>query len=81
MRAADVMYSEPNGSFRAWLLEQAGRPDRVGDLANDVRDDACLGKQRTPRSILAHIQVEHEPSVDAIAAFRAAVAEWKAAKP
>jgi hypothetical protein len=74
------MYLEPRGSFRPWLLEQADRHDPVGDLAGDLIadiSDGCLGQRRTPNAILAHIQAEHYPCDDAIAAFRVAVAEWK----
>ncbi|MFP7760390.1 YozE family protein [Marisediminicola sp. LYQ134] len=29
-------------SFRDWLLEQAERPDEVGELAGSVKDDALF---------------------------------------
>ena len=79
--AADVMYNEPGGSFRSWLVVQTGRQDRVGDLARDVRADRCLGQKRTPGAILRHMQAAHYPCDGAIESFRAALAEWKVAKP
>ena len=78
--AADVMYNEPGGSFRSWLVVQTGRQDRVGDLARDVRADRCLGQKRTPGAILRHMQAAHYPCDGAIESFRAALAEWKVAK-
>ena len=74
--AADVMFNEPRGSFRAWLLEQVRREDAVGDLSRAVRADACLGQKRTPGAVLAHIQAVHHPCDDAFESFKCAVREW-----
>ena len=78
--AADVMFDEPRGSFRSWLVAQVDRQDRVGDLARDLRADKCLGQKRTPAAILSHMQAAHYPCNDAIIdSFKAALAEWKVA--
>jgi hypothetical protein len=77
MTAADVMYDEPRGSFRDWLLKQCERQDSVGDLACDIRSDSCLGQKRTPNAILMHRQ-DHGPLGDAaIDAFKEALREWR----
>jgi hypothetical protein len=77
MTAADVMYGEPYGSFRSWLVRQSERQDAVGDLARDIGADHCLGQKRTPKAILSHIQADHYPSDNAVAAFLVALAEWR----
>lgn len=78
MTAADVMYDEPRGSFRSWLLKQCERQDRVGDLARHVVSDPCLGQKRTPKAILDHRQDHHWPvRDDTIHAFKVALQEWE----
>jgi hypothetical protein len=74
--AADVMFNEPQGSFRAWLLEQKRRRDVVGDLARDLLADRCLGQAVSPVAIHWHLQAAHFPCDCALGALRVAVDEW-----
>jgi hypothetical protein len=76
--AADAMYGEPHGRFRAWLRQQIGRVDPVGDIARDVFQDRCLGQRRTPTAIYVHMGACHNVSAEAREAYRDAVAEWRA---
>jgi hypothetical protein len=79
--AADVMYHERRGSFRAWLVEQSNRQDRVGELARDLKGDSCLGQKRTPNAILMHLHARHFPVADStIRAFKEALEEWGKSK-
>lgn len=79
--AADAMFGEPRGSFRAWILAQAGRDDAVGEVARSVWRDQCLGRLRAPHGIEVHILVYHSqtlPEGDQVFVenWRAAVGEW-----
>lgn len=84
-RAADVMFGERRGSFRAWILDQAGRDDGVGEVARLVWNDRCLGQLRTPRSLETHIVVRHVPDVPSTyrtfhESWRSTLREWVSAK-
>jgi YozE SAM-like fold len=74
LTAADVMSREPRGSFRSWLVSQIHRDDAVGDLATHIREDACLGQNRTPSSILSHLQASHDIELHT---FDRALNEWQ----
>lgn len=80
MTAADVMFDEPRGQFRSWLIRQGNREDPVGDLARDAAADNCLGQKRTPAAILSHLQAHHYPCEGAIDAFKRALKEWNSLK-
>lgn len=78
LTAADAMYQEPYGRFRAWLRLQSGRDDRVGDIAHAIFQDRCLGQRRTAKAIYIHMAACHNVAPEAAAAYWAAVAEWRA---
>ena len=65
--------------FTTWLLWQIGRDDPVGDLASDVaRDPDWPSGGRGPGRFLVYLR--NRGACDgAIAALRAAWAEWKEA--
>lgn len=45
--------------FREWLDRQARRPDPIGDLARDVREDPPPDRVQTPLSLFRWVRVRH----------------------
>jgi len=65
--------------FRTWLGRQAGRNDPVGDIARDVAQDKCLGRRRTSKALLSHLQGSHycDENDHAVMAMVDAIKEWR----
>jgi hypothetical protein len=61
-------------TFLTWLKRQTVRDDAVGDLARDVKRDACL-KVRDPWYIRDHMRL-HMACPEALEALEAAADEF-----
>lgn len=70
-------------SFWEWLKGQKKRDDRVGDVAKDLLMDLVnhtdtWPEKKTPEAIRKYLKCEALASDRCVAAFEAAVEEWKA---
>lgn len=65
-------------TFERWLRKQINRPDPIGDLANDVRQDKCWPMRASLGDLLAHLEGRHSARPRTLGALRQAWREWEA---
>lgn len=67
-------------TFKNWLLEQSGRDDRIGDVAQDFTSQSCCRQLKGGyRRLSLHILVKHDACFEAQKALKEAVHEFKKA--